>query len=170
MDRRLRMPHFSPLMGFNSRFFDDFEFDRPFHRPYWADQTMMSGHKIGEGIDVVDNEREYAVSVDVSQFEPEELKVNIIDSQLIIEGKHAEKTDRFGQVGVNNSENIYMYVKEINTFQVERHFLRKYNLPPSVKVDDVKSELSKEGVLTVRYEKKPEQQPRTIPITIQPKN
>ncbi|VDL77496.1 unnamed protein product [Nippostrongylus brasiliensis] len=149
MDRRLRMPPFSPL-GFHSRFFDDFEFERPLHRPYWMDQTMLTGHRIGEGIDVVDNEREYAVSVDVSQFEPEELTVNIIDNTLTIEGKHAEKTDRFGQV--------------------ERHFLRKYELPSTVKAEEVKSELSKEGVLTVRYHRQPEQQPKVIPISIQPKN
>ncbi|KJH52201.1 hypothetical protein DICVIV_01666 [Dictyocaulus viviparus] len=74
MDRHYRLPPFSPS-AFHSRFFDDFDFDRPFYRPYWLDQTMMRSHKIGEGIDVRDDEKEYAVSVDVSQFEPEELKV-----------------------------------------------------------------------------------------------
>ncbi|KAE9416379.1 hypothetical protein Angca_007536 [Angiostrongylus cantonensis] len=149
MDRRFRGPPFSPL-GFHSRFFDDFDFDRSFYRPYWMDQTMLTGHRIGEGIDVIDNEKEYAVSVDVSQFEPEELKVNIIDNTLIIEGKHDEKRDKFGQV--------------------ERHFLRKYELPSSVKCDEVKSELSKDGILTVRYERQPLHQPKVIPISIQPKH
>ncbi|ETN72260.1 hypothetical protein NECAME_18935, partial [Necator americanus] len=96
MDRRFRLPPFSPL-NFHSRFFDDFDFDRAFSRPYWHDQSMLTGHKIGEGVDVVDNDKEYAVSVDVSQFEPEELTVNIVDNTLIIEGKHAEKSDRFGK-------------------------------------------------------------------------
>ncbi|KAK6009494.1 hypothetical protein OSTOST_25570 [Ostertagia ostertagi] len=71
---------------------------RPLHRPYWMDQTMLTGHRIGEGIDLVDNDREYSVSVDVSQFEPEELTVNIVDNVLTIEGKHEEKTDKFGKV------------------------------------------------------------------------
>ncbi|EYC21118.1 hypothetical protein Y032_0020g23 [Ancylostoma ceylanicum] len=97
MDRRFRIPPFSPL-NFHSRFFDDFDFDRSFGRPYWHDQSMLTGHKIGEGVDVVDNDKEYSVSVDVSQFEPEELTVNIVDSTLIIEGKHAEKSDKFGRV------------------------------------------------------------------------
>ncbi|KAK6754179.1 hypothetical protein RB195_013279 [Necator americanus] len=148
MDRRFRLPPFSPL-NFHSRFFDDFDFDRAFSRPYWHDQSMLTGHKIGEGVDVVDNDKEYAVSVDVSQFEPEELTVNIVDNTLIIEGKHAEKSDRFGKV--------------------ERHFVRKYDLPMSVKGDEVKSELSKEGILTVKYDRHPEQQPKVIPISIKPK-
>ncbi|CAI4229788.1 unnamed protein product [Auanema sp. JU1783] len=150
MDRRLRFgAPFSPLMNFNTRFFDDFEFDRPFQRPYWNDHSMLTAHKIGEAQDVIDNEREYTVSVDVSQFEPEELKVNIVDDKLVIEGKHEEKSDKYGTV--------------------ERHFVRKYQLPPFVKAEEIKSDLSKEGVLTVRYDKKPEQQPRTIPIKIAPK-
>ncbi|PAV83529.1 hypothetical protein WR25_19890 isoform A [Diploscapter pachys] len=147
MDRRLINPP-SPFFH-HRRFFDDFDFDRPFSRPYWADQTMMSGHKIGEGLDLVDNDKEYSVSLDVSQFEPEELKVNIVDNVLVVEGKHAEKTDRYGQI--------------------ERNFVRKYILPPSVKADEIRSELSKEGVLKVMYDKKPEAQPKTIPITINPK-
>ena len=51
MDRRLINPPLSPFFH-HRRFFDDFDFDRPFSRPYWADQTMMSGHKLGEGLDV----------------------------------------------------------------------------------------------------------------------
>lgn len=143
------MPPFSPL-GFHSRFFDDdFGFDRPLHRPYWMDQTMLTGHRIGEGVDVIDNDKEYSVSVDVSQFEPEELTVNIVDNTLTIEGKHDEKTDKFGKV--------------------ERHFLRKYDLPSTVKADEVKSELSKEGILTVKYHRQPEVQPKVISVSIQPK-
>ncbi|CAD6196057.1 unnamed protein product [Caenorhabditis auriculariae] len=146
MDRRFGAP-FSPFFNHHRRFFDDFEpLDRSFIRPYWADQSMLTGHRVGDAIDVVDNQNEYTVSVDVSQFEPEELKVNIADNQLVIEGKHAEKTDKFGQV--------------------ERHFVRKYNLPPGVKAEDVKSELSREGVLTVKYDKTTEPQPTKIPITI----
>ncbi|KHJ94678.1 Hsp20/alpha crystallin family protein [Oesophagostomum dentatum] len=125
MDRRFHMSPFSPL-NFHSRFFDDFDFDRGFTRPYWHDQSMLTGHKIGEGVDVIDNDKEYSVSVDVSQFEPEELTV-------------------------------------------ERHFVRKYDLPLSVKGEEVKSELSKEGILTVKYDRHPEQQPKIIPISIKPK-
>ncbi|ULT86132.1 hypothetical protein L5515_005909 [Caenorhabditis briggsae] len=147
MDRRFPAP-FSPFFT-PSRFFDDVDFDRHMIRPYWADQTMLTGHRVGDAIDVIDSDKEYNVSVDVSQFEPEELKVNIVDNQLIIEGKHAEKTDKYGQV--------------------ERHFIRKYNLPTGVRPEQIKSELSNNGVLTVKYEKNQEQLPKSIPITIVPK-
>ncbi|CAO4376356.1 Protein CBR-HSP-17 [Caenorhabditis briggsae] len=148
MDRRFPAP-FSPFFTPSRRFFDDVDFDRHMIRPYWADQTMLTGHRVGDAIDVIDSDKEYNVSVDVSQFEPEELKVNIVDNQLIIEGKHAEKTDKYGQV--------------------ERHFIRKYNLPTGVRPEQIKSELSNNGVLTVKYEKNQEQLPKSIPITIVPK-
>ncbi|CAI5452083.1 unnamed protein product [Caenorhabditis angaria] len=148
MDRRFASPR-SPWFSANRPFFDDFDFDRHFTRPYWADQTMLTGHRVGDAIDVINNDQEYNVSVDVSQFAPEELKVNIIDNQLIIEGKHEEKTDKYGQI--------------------ERHFIRKYNLPQGVRPEQIKSELSNAGVLSVKYEKTVEPQPKSIPITIVPK-
>ncbi|CAB3398316.1 unnamed protein product [Caenorhabditis bovis] len=151
MDRRLglRPPHFSPFFNHSSRFFDDFEFDRFGLRPYWAEQTLQNSHRIGDGVDLVNNDKEYNVTVDVSQFAPEELKVNIVDNQLIIEGKHSEKEDKYGTV--------------------ERFFVRKYTLPAGVRPENIKSELSKEGLLTVKYEKQPEEKPKSIPITIVPK-
>jgi HSP20 family molecular chaperone IbpA len=86
----------------------------------------------------------------VSNFRPEELKVTVIENQVVIEGRHDEKSDNFGQV--------------------ERFFTRKYNIPESVKPEDVISELSRDGILTVQTHKKPpidDQKSRNIPI--QPK-
>lgn len=90
-------------------------------RPYWADQTMLTGHRVGDAIDVIDNEKEYNVSVDVSQFEPEELKVNIVDNQLIIEGKHAEKTDKYGQVSRSSSERIESWLSDWASLRPQVH-------------------------------------------------
>ena len=66
--------------------------------------------------------------------------------QLVIEGKHEEKSDEHGQI--------------------ERHFIRKYALPKEVNVENVVSHLSKEGVLTVSAPKNAIEGPavRTIPI------
>uniref|UniRef100_A0A1I7YLW2 SHSP domain-containing protein n=1 Tax=Steinernema glaseri TaxID=37863 RepID=A0A1I7YLW2_9BILA len=139
---------FSPF--FHNRFFDDFDFDRPFRRPYWAEQTLLDGHRLGEGVgEVVNDGDSFSISVNVSHFKPEELKVNVCDNQLIIEGKHEEKSDEYGQV--------------------ERHFVRKYNLPKNVKAELVTSELSKEGILTVQSQKKALEESKTRSIPIQPK-
>ena len=53
--------------------------------------------------------------------------------------------------------------------QVERHFVRKYNLPLNTKPEDVTSELSKDGVLTVQSTKKAVEESKVRNIPIQPK-
>lgn len=49
----------------------------------------------------------FSIQIDVGNFRPEELKVTVIENQVVIEGKHDEKSDNFGQV--------------------ERYFVRKYS-------------------------------------------
>uniref|UniRef100_A0AC34QVM4 SHSP domain-containing protein n=1 Tax=Panagrolaimus sp. JU765 TaxID=591449 RepID=A0AC34QVM4_9BILA len=147
--RRFRDPLVSPF--FHSRFFDDFEFDRALRTPYWADKNLYDGQRFGDGVgEVVDNDEGFKVEVDVSHFRPEELTVTVVESQLVIEGKHDEKTDKYGKI--------------------ERHFVRKYNLPPNTKPEDVTSELSKDGILTVQTAKKQveESKVRNIPIQARP--
>ncbi|KAK0409578.1 hypothetical protein QR680_004635 [Steinernema hermaphroditum] len=139
---------FSPF--FHNRFFDDFDFDRPFRRPYWAEHSLLDSHRLGDGVgEVVNDGDSFSISVNVSHFKPEELKVNVCDNQLIIEGKHEEKSDEYGLV--------------------ERHFVRKYNLPKNVKAELVTSELSKDGILTVQSQKKALEESKTRSIPIQPK-
>ncbi|KAE9547943.1 hypothetical protein FO519_008842 [Halicephalobus sp. NKZ332] len=132
---------------FHTRFFDDWEFDRALRSPYWADKSMLDGHRFGDGVgEVVNNDEKFKVEIDVSHFLPEELTVNVVESQLTIEGKHEEKSDKYGKI--------------------ERHFVRKYDLPPNTKPEDVTSELSKDGILTIQSAKKAieESKVRNIPI------
>ncbi|KJH52202.1 Hsp20/alpha crystallin family protein [Dictyocaulus viviparus] len=99
---------------------------------------------------LVEKEKNDSRSCSVSFDDPLRYKVNIVDNTLIIEGKHDEKRDKFGKV--------------------ERHFVRKYELPNSVKCDEVKSELSRDGILTVKYERQLLQHAKVVPITVQPRN
>ncbi|CAJ0950291.1 unnamed protein product, partial [Mesorhabditis belari] len=148
MDRRQRLPGFSPFTNFGRNTFFDEDFDRVAVRPYWADTSMFSGHRLGEGVnEIVDNEVEFKFTIDVSQFEPDELKVNIIDNDLVIEAKHDEKDDKFGTIA--------------------RSFVRKFRLPTTVRAEEVKSELSRDGHLTVRYEKERSAGIKKVPIQIQ---
>uniref|UniRef100_A0A2K6W7Z9 SHSP domain-containing protein n=2 Tax=Onchocerca TaxID=6281 RepID=A0A2K6W7Z9_ONCVO len=148
MARRSLMSPFSPRF---SRFFDEFrdlDVERPFfHRPYWADYQFEDAHKLGSGVgEITDDDEHFMVTIDVSQFAPEDLKVSVTDGMVIIEGKHPMIKDQFGEI--------------------ERQFTRRLTLPKDTKPELITSELTKDGKLTIQTPKKEKNhgQTRTIPI------
>merc|ERR1712209_278527 len=82
----------------------------------------------------VDDDTKMEISLNTSGYKPGELSVNVTDGQLIIEGKHEEKT-------------------ESGHTMVSRHFRRQYGLSPNVKMTEVVSNLSQDGVLVVTVPK-----------------
>ena len=86
-------------------------------------------------IKVRDDEKAFEVSLDTHNFRPDEIKVNVVDKVLNVEGKHEEK-----------SENGSKYVS--------RQFIRKYTLPEECLPDEVVSNLSADGVLLITAPKK----------------
>ncbi|CAG0909157.1 unnamed protein product, partial [Cyprideis torosa] len=62
-------------------------------------------------------------------FRPEELKVRVQDRMVTIEGKHEERQDEHGYIS--------------------RQFSRRYVVPKGIKMDNVTSRISNDGVLTV---------------------
>ncbi|KAI6233766.1 SHSP domain-containing protein [Aphelenchoides fujianensis] len=153
MNYRYRGSPFTSSYFPSSRWLDDLDFDRPsFSRPYWQERTFRDSHRLADGIgEPVSGPDYFSIQLDVSSFRPEDLKVTVIENQVVIEGRHDERNDRYGQV--------------------ERLFVRKYTIPDSIKPEEVTSELSKDGVLTVQTLRKPpveEEKVRQIPI--QPKN
>uniref|UniRef100_A0A0K0FNK0 Protein lethal(2)essential for life (inferred by orthology to a D. melanogaster protein) n=1 Tax=Strongyloides venezuelensis TaxID=75913 RepID=A0A0K0FNK0_STRVS len=144
---RLPLSHtFSPFFE-SRRFFDDLEFDRPFTRSYYNDKPLMDSQKFGEGFDEVKvSDDSFTLNIDVSHFEPSELKVNIIDGNVVIEGSHDEKIDKYGSI--------------------KRNFVRKYILPKNVAEEDIVSELSKDGILTIEGKKKTPEEGKIINIPI----
>ena len=72
----------------------------------------------------------FQASVDVHHFQPNEITVKTVDNTVIIEGKHQERDDGHGSV--------------------ERHFVRKYVLPKEYDMNHVHSNLSTDGVLTIK--------------------
>jgi len=77
------------------------------------------------------------ISLNTSGYKPSELKVNVSDGEICIEGKHEEKS-------------------EAGHTMVSRQFSRKYTLPAEAKLTEVVSNLSQDGVMviTVPKEKK----------------
>ena len=65
---------------------------------------------------------------DVSQYTPEEIVVKTVDSKLLVHAKHEEKSD---------SKSVY------------REYNREFLLPNGVNPEQIRSSLSKDGVLTV---------------------
>nr|QNJ44852.1 sHSP21.7 [Agasicles hygrophila] len=65
---------------------------------------------------------------DVSQYAPEEIVVKTVDNKLLVHAKHEEKTE---------SKSVY------------REYNREFLLPKGTNPENIKSSLSKDGVLTV---------------------
>nr|AYP00111.1 small heat shock protein 21.2 [Laodelphax striatellus] len=71
----------------------------------------------------------FKVNLDVQQFKPEEISVKLSGDNIVIEGKHEERTDQQGFIS--------------------RHFCHRYKLPDNVDVDKLQTELSSDGILSL---------------------
>lgn len=99
------------------------------------------------GSTIKTNKNQFQINLDVQHFAPEEIAVKTADGYIVIEAKHEEKQDDHGFVS--------------------RQFVRRYSLPEGAEPDNVISELSSDGVLTVTAPRKQVKIPgeRVVPIT-----
>lgn len=93
----------------------------------------------------MNDKEKFAVELCVEGFKPEELSVNLKETELSIEGKHDERDEQGARV--------------------QRHFVRKYILPDNVDLDAVVSQLTPEGVLSVTAPKLASPKLKNIPIS-----
>eukprot|EP00091_Calanus_sinicus_P012757 TRINITY_DN2853_c0_g1_i1.p1 TRINITY_DN2853_c0_g1~~TRINITY_DN2853_c0_g1_i1.p1 ORF type:complete len:222 (-),score=84.47 TRINITY_DN2853_c0_g1_i1:167-832(-) len=91
--------------------------------------------KDSEVIRVKEDDSKMEVSLDTSQYRPDELNVSIDKGVVSVEGKHEEKA-------------------EDGSKMVSRMFSRKYTLPAGANAEDVVSNLSSDGVLVITAPKK----------------
>merc|ERR1711902_232962 len=101
----------------------------------FSNNTDIFKSKDSEVIRVKEDESKLEVSLDTSQYRPDELSVAVSDGVLVVEGKHEEKA-------------------EDGSKMVSRSFSRKYSLPASAEPDQVASNLSSDGVLVITAPKK----------------
>lgn len=89
----------------------------------------------------------FQINLDVQHFSPEEISVKTSDGYVVIEAKHEEKEDEHGYVS--------------------RQFVRRYALPAGTESEDVVSQLSSDGILTVSAPRKVEaaKGERVVPIS-----
>ena len=92
----------------------------------------------------------FQVKLDCSHFRPEEIEVKTVDNNVVIHGKHEERTDKHGWV--------------------QREFTRRYALPDDCEAKQLKSSLTSNGVLTIEAPKRrPEaikHNERVVPIRV----
>ncbi|XP_070564092.1 heat shock protein beta-2-like [Ptychodera flava] len=88
----------------------------------------------------------FRVMLDVQHFSPEEINVKLAENRIVVHAKHEEKEDEHGYIS--------------------REFTRQYVLPEGTDVDNVKSYMSQDGILTLEAPKLSIEKPkeRVIPI------
>ncbi|UMM36426.1 hypothetical protein L5515_008596 [Caenorhabditis briggsae] len=94
--------------------------------------------------EIVDNDQKFAINLNVSQFKPEDLKINLDGRTLSIQGEQEVK-DEHGHS--------------------KKSFSRIILLPEDVDIGAVASNLSEDGKLSIEAPKKIAVQGRSIPIT-----
>ncbi|CAK9803868.1 Protein lethal(2)essential for life [Anthophora quadrimaculata] len=93
------------------------------------------------------DKKNFQVTLDVQQFDPEEVTVKVSGNNVVVEGKHEERQDEHGWIS--------------------RQFVRKYFVPEQCDIDQLKSNLSSDGVLTItapRKEPETQQNERIVKI------
>lgn len=104
---------------------------RHHHHPFL--KSFNKRHGCGVSTVQADKDK-FQVTLDVSQFTPEEVDVKVVDQKIVVEAKHDEKRDEHGWIS--------------------RQFVRKYIVPSQCDVDQVESHLSSDGILSISAPRK----------------
>lgn len=102
-----------------------------YYRP-WG-ELLRNSNEGGTSTVKADKDK-FQVILDVQQFKPEEINVKVVDKCVVVEAKHEEKQDEHGWIS--------------------RQFVRKYMIPEQCNIDEVSSNLSSDGVLTITAPRK----------------
>lgn len=100
--------------------------------------------------DISETDKEYLIRAELPGVKKEDVKVNLADGMISIEGERKqekdEKTEKFHRI-----ERLY------------GSFSRRFSLPEHIKADAVRSEY-KDGVLSVHIPKTEKEKPKQIPV------
>merc|ERR1712004_263145 len=111
--------------------------------PQLWDEEIFSNSRDSHLLGLQEDETKMEISLDTTGYKPDELKVQVREGELCVEGRHQEKSQS-GQV------------------MVSRQFARQYALPQGAKPEEVVSSLSKDGVLAIHV---PKQAPKKLSAT-----
>eukprot|EP00092_Neocalanus_flemingeri_P022281 GFUD01024161.1.p1 GENE.GFUD01024161.1~~GFUD01024161.1.p1 ORF type:complete len:418 (-),score=148.52 GFUD01024161.1:51-1304(-) len=98
------------------------------------DFSSLLDMKDSNVISLKNDDSKMEISLNTAGYKPSELKVNVADGEMSIEGKHEEKSE------------------EGHTM-VSRQFSKRYTLPAEAKLTEVVSNLSQDGVMVITVPK-----------------
>ncbi|ETN83997.1 Hsp20/alpha crystallin family protein [Necator americanus] len=137
---------FCPVPSLFDDFLEDFDIIERALRPLQTSMAFQHKDDSPGCLDkVVDDESKLAISLNVANFKPEDLKVDLDGRILKIEGKQE--------------------VKEKNGYS-SRSFIRQWTLPDNVDVERIKPSITEDGHLCIEAPKitKPSITSRNLPI------
>jgi len=105
-------------------------------------QSMRSDDQV---IKVKQDDNKFEVTLDVSDYKPEELKVTTVNNELSIEGRHEAQSQESKDTG---------NAAAFGSSSVMKQFSRKWTLPKDAEPNDVVSNLSSDGILMVTAPRK----------------
>ena len=138
----------SRLWPETTRFFDDFFNDFPFSgllsrtRDHWMPT-----------VDILEKDGDLVLRAELPGVDEKEIELKLEGNVLTLKGERKMEKDE----------------KKANYHRVESYhgaFSRSFELPDTIDRDKIKAEY-KNGILTVTIPRKPEVQPREIPVSVQ---
>lgn len=134
-------------------------FNRFFEDSLWAGEPDLMGlapsmGQLGEfmpAVDVSEDDKSVTVRAEIPGVEPDKVNVELVGNTLTISGQKEESREDRGKD----------YYRSERSFG---SFMRRIPLPESADPDRVTAE-HENGVLTVRFEKRPEAAGRKIPVS-----
>lgn len=100
--------------------------------------------------DISETEKEYVIRAQLPGVKKEDIKVNLQERMISIEGERRQEKEEQGEK-YHRVESVY------------GSFARSFSLPDNVKVDAVRSDY-KDGVLTVHIPKIEKERPKSIAV------
>jgi HSP20 family protein len=127
-----------------NRFFNDMPARRAEGEPFFTDWTPA--------VDVQENEKEYLIKAELPEIKKEDVKVQVLDGVLTIEGERKQEKEEKGK----------------RFHKVERSygkFVRQFALPTEVDPAKVQAEF-KEGMLNVHLPKTEAAKPKSVEVKV----
>ena len=103
-------------------------------------------------VDVQETEKDYLVKADLPEIKKDDVKVNIADGMLTLEGERTQEKEEAGK----------------KFHKIEREygkFVRRFSLPTDIDAQGVSAEF-KDGVLNVRLPKSASSKPKSITVKV----
>lgn len=120
--------------------------------PVWRDEESFLSGNWTPAVDIQETDKEYAVKVDLPEVKKEDIKINLLDGTLSIEGERREEREEKGK----------------KFHRIERQygqFVRRFVLPEEVDAANVQAQF-KDGVLKVTLPKSPAAMPKSVEVKV----